>query len=329
MPTPTPGASEFDRFGPWIDEIATPDDVPPLYRDHPLDLAAATLVLKVPRNIARRDATPDMDLYDHLLALDAEGLTVLSRRTAAGKQRGAPVARGYDVRRVPHGEVAAIRDVVSLLDGRLSIHTLDGAALTLRYNGSARATVTRLVTALRGAAGAQPAGAAGAAMLAALAERPGIGVRALDAGQVDVALVNDVREIVRHTPDLVARTCHGRVPLAPRRGGMAGVVRRALHSLSPATLHGAVVLADDTAVDVVGRHDWIVRGRAPVHSLSRLVLPVGALRRVEVAAHETYPGVAVVRLGAGFSTLEIAVPEGSAAHGLLSDAAARALVMTA
>lgn len=325
MPTPAPGASEFDRFGPWIDEVTTPDDVPPLYRDHPLDLAAALLVLKVPRNIARRDATADMDLYDHLIALDAEGLTVLSR-VATAKRRGAPVERGYDARRVAHGEVAAIRDVVSLLDGRLSIHTLDGAALTLRYNGSARANVTRLVTALRDAAGTRPPSAAGAALLAALAERPAIGTRALDAGQVDVALVNDVREIVRHTPDLVVRTCHGRVPLAPRPGGAGGPVRRALHSLSPATLHGAVIGADDAAVDVVGRQEWIARGRAPVHSLSRLVLPVGALRRVDVAAHETYPGVAVVRFGAGASTLEIAVPEGSAAHGLLSDAAARALV---
>lgn len=329
MPTPAPGASEFDRFGPWIDEVATPDDVPPLYRDHPLDLPAATLVLKVPRDIPRRDATPDMDLYDHLLVLDAEGLTVLSRRIATAKRRGAPVERGYDVRRVAHGEVAAIRDVVSLLDGRLSIHTLNGAALTLRYNGSARANITRLVTALRGAAGARPASAAGAALLAAAGERAAIGARALDAGQGDVALVNDVREIVRHTPDLVARTCHGRLPLAPRPGGAAGLLRRALHSLSPAMLHGAVIGADDAAVDVVGRQEWVVRGRAPVHSLSRLVLPVGALRRVDVAAHETYPGVAVVRFGAGASTLEIAVPEGSAAHGLLSDAAARALATIA
>lgn len=328
MPTPAPGASEFDRFGPWIDEVTTPDDVPPLYRDHPLDLADAALVLKVPRNIARRDATPDMDLYDHLIALDGDGLTVLSRRVAAAKRR-APVERGYDVRRVAHGEVAAIRDVVSLLDGRLSIHTLDGAALTLRYNGSGRATITRLVTALRAAAGAQAPSVAGAALLAAVGEWPAIGPRALDAGQSDVALVNDVREIVRHTPDLVARTCHGRVPLTPRPGGAAGLVRRVLHSLSPATLHGAVVVADDAAVDVVGRHEWVVRGRAPVHSLSRLVLPVGALRRVDVAAHEAYPGVAVVRFGAGASTLEIVVPEGSAAHGLLSDAAARTLAATA
>lgn len=71
---------EYDAFGPWVDPVRSAEEVPPLYRDHPVDLAASRLVLKVPRDIARRDATPDMDLYDHLLVLEADALTVLSRR---------------------------------------------------------------------------------------------------------------------------------------------------------------------------------------------------------------------------------------------------------
>src|SRR5690606_31495032 len=42
--TATPGVSEYDRFGPWIDEVATPADVPRLFRDHPVDLDGARLV---------------------------------------------------------------------------------------------------------------------------------------------------------------------------------------------------------------------------------------------------------------------------------------------
>jgi hypothetical protein len=67
--------------------------VPRLYRDHPLDLDAARLVIMVPRTAARRDPTAGMDLYDHLLALDAEGLLVLSRRldgSAGGAAGGGP-----------------------------------------------------------------------------------------------------------------------------------------------------------------------------------------------------------------------------------------------
>jgi len=74
--------AEFDAFGPWIDEVRTASAVPRLYRDYPLDLDAARLVLKVPRNIARRDALPTMDLYDHLLVVGPHDLTVLSARTA-------------------------------------------------------------------------------------------------------------------------------------------------------------------------------------------------------------------------------------------------------
>ncbi len=53
--------SEYDRFGPWIDEVLDLEDVPALFRDHAIDFDTARLVLKVPREIARRDATADMD----------------------------------------------------------------------------------------------------------------------------------------------------------------------------------------------------------------------------------------------------------------------------
>jgi hypothetical protein len=54
-----PSTPEYDAFGPWVDPVRTAEEVPPLYRDHPVDLAGSRLVLKVPRDIARRDATPD------------------------------------------------------------------------------------------------------------------------------------------------------------------------------------------------------------------------------------------------------------------------------
>ena len=71
---------EFDEFGPWILEVERPEDVPRLYRGHPLDLGSAELVLKVPRRIWRRDANPDMDLYDYLIVAGGDSMTVLSRR---------------------------------------------------------------------------------------------------------------------------------------------------------------------------------------------------------------------------------------------------------
>jgi hypothetical protein len=60
-----------------------------------------------------------------------------------------------------------------------------------------------------------------------------------------------------------------------------------------------------------------------VPSLSRLVLPLAALDRIEIAPHSAYANVTVVRFGAGSSTMEVAVPDESAAHRLVAGAAAR------
>ncbi|MCU1433145.1 MAG: hypothetical protein JWP95_2250, partial [Actinotalea sp.] len=53
--------AEYDAFGPWILEVRAVDDLPALFSRHPLDLGSARLVLKVPRQIARRDAHAGMD----------------------------------------------------------------------------------------------------------------------------------------------------------------------------------------------------------------------------------------------------------------------------
>ena len=40
-----PSTPEYDAFGPWVDPVRTAEEVPPLYRDHPVDLAGSRLVL--------------------------------------------------------------------------------------------------------------------------------------------------------------------------------------------------------------------------------------------------------------------------------------------
>ncbi|MCB2412789.1 hypothetical protein LGT39_08015 [Demequina sp. TTPB684] len=331
MTPATAGTTEFDRFGPWIDEVTHPDDLPRLYRGHPIDFAAERLVLKVPRNISRRNATADMDLYDHLVILGRERLTVLSRR-----------AGDYDTVTMNLTDVVAMRNTVNLLNGRLAVASSTGESITVPYNGSAAPMVDTLVSALREVPCSRPASSIGAALREAgkrfarptlglgttwearptlgLGTTQGLGL-APDNTPIDTFLVSAFLEAKASNPDLAAWAAHGRRPLSPATAGLRGVRVRLQHALKPMTLHGALITADDTTLELHGRHDWLVRGRDAIYSTTRLVIPFAAPDRLELAPHPLYPDAVVATVGAGVWREEIPVPRGSAAETLLRKAA--------
>lgn len=70
---------EYDRFGPWVIEISEADPVPPLFEPYVDGAREPVVAVKVPRPIERRNASPDMDLYDYLLTLYEDEVQVLSR----------------------------------------------------------------------------------------------------------------------------------------------------------------------------------------------------------------------------------------------------------
>ncbi len=96
------------------------------------------------------------------------------------------------------------------------------------------------------------------------------------------------------------------------------MLQRASHTLSPMTLHGGIVASDGRALEVLGRDRWLVRGRLPVQSTSRLVVPLGSLERVTVAVHPTYPDATVATLIAGDTAIGVVIPTGSDAHDIFS-----------
>jgi hypothetical protein len=293
--------AEYDAFGPWIDEVRTVDDVPRLYRDHPLDPATARLVLKFPRDISRRDATPAMHLYDHLAIVDDDRLTILSRD-----------ADGYSAVRVAHRDVAAIVDRVNLLDARLDIHTTGGDVVALAYNGSSSDTVRGLVDLLRSLApsrGVDP-----------MADVATIATPALDdLGRKDAMFVTSHRELLAREPGLRLLAAHGRVRIA--RSG--GVVSRLADAVLPVALHGAVVAAAAGELQVLSRWDWLVRGGTPVLSRGRTIVRLDAVTGVSSAEHPRHPAVTVVTLRLGSGRIELLVPSGSDAARVLRRVAAR------
>ena len=72
--------SEYDSFGPWAYEINDSYPLPRLFAPFFSADDKAILMIKIPRQIDRKDASPDMDLYDFVLALYEDKLRILERK---------------------------------------------------------------------------------------------------------------------------------------------------------------------------------------------------------------------------------------------------------
>ncbi|AGL19067.1 hypothetical protein L083_5557 [Actinoplanes sp. N902-109] len=280
---------EFDRFGPWIDEVRSAEDVPRLYRDAGLDPTACLLVLKVPRNIERRDAHPGMHLYDYLLALDHETLTVLERRDDT-----------YGTTRIPLDRIAALQDSVRLLDGRLTIHRLDGPAVVVPYNGSANAPVRDLIRLIRRwYLPGEPAVGYAAPGKPALSHR-------------DTGLVTDYDRLIAEEPGMRLATVADRQVVTPI-SRLEQLWRRA----RPLTLHAAIIVADERELQLIHRRDWFTRQSNDI-SLARTVLPRARLTGVQLIPHHRYVNIDVVTVNAGAVAIDLPVTAGSIAEDVFS-----------
>ena len=283
---------EYDAFGPWILEVTDAAQVPRAFATYPIDFDSAHTVVKVPRNIARRDATPQMDLYDHLLIVGSDHLTVLGREDGR-----------YSVLTLGYGQIAALRDSVNLLDGRLTIYALDGSVVVLPYNGASRGMVGGILSTIRAEVRRSRPARAGS-----LSSRPSLPPMNLDdLGRKDAVFVTTTRELTREEPGLRLIAATGRSIVRPRGG--AGV--QFTHVLDPATLHALVVLAGDDEVQILTRRDAITRKGAPVVSMARLVVPLATVSSVESFEHPGYLGVVVLRITAGSAVIDVAVPQNS------------------
>jgi hypothetical protein len=290
--------AEFDAFGPWIDEVRTKPELPRLYRDAGIDPAAHRLVLKIPRAIERRNANPDMHLYDFLIAVGTGSVTVLRRRDD-----------WYDRAHLPIEQIIAIEDSVSILDGRLTVHTADGAATVISYNALDPSPIQRLTRLLRKLY-LPPRGNTRTVPASRLP---------LDLGSEDIGLVTAYRQVLDAEPGM-------RLISAARRevvGSAFGRTSRAFRLLRPVTLHATVTVADDREIQLLHRRDRLSQGRDKVHSIARTVLPRTGVAGARVRPHETYRHVNVVTICSEDAALDFPVHTGAETDALLALLSAR------
>jgi hypothetical protein len=292
--------AEFDAFGPWIDEVRAPEDVPRLYRSSGVDPTSAELVLKVPRRISRRDATPDMDLYDHLVVLSGDDLTLLTRRGSEFTRRTV---------RVDH--VASITASVDLLDGRFSVADTrmsdPDEPLSFRYNSVSHELVEQLVRSLRDRArGGSPLHGAHAAPPEPVWGRPmTLGLR--DLGEHDVALVTEQRDITDHDRAVVPIAMHPRTVVERRNGTFRGL----LDQVWPVTLQAAIVSTGPDELHVIHRRRWFTTGRKPVTSVAHTVVLTSRTSGVNLRRSERYHKVRLARITSGRAVTSFPVPADS------------------
>ncbi len=285
--------AEFDAFGPWIYEVRTQAELPRLYRDAGIEVADQRLVLKVPRNIERRNATPDLHLYDVLIAVDDTTLTVLQRQEDR-----------YSTTRIRVDRLTAVEDSTDLLDGRLTLHNADSAPVRVSYNAAEQLPVYELVRLLRELY--LPATDSDLTYSSGITP---------DLGGTDRDLAKVCRNLTRAEPRMRVIGTTTRQKLDPP----TGLVARAMNVIWPVTLHATIVLADDREVQVIHRRDWLSRGNSDVHSLARTVLVRDRITDLQVAPHEKYRQIEVVTVHSGEGQLELLARNGSGTE-LLSEA---------
>ena len=164
--------SEYDAFGPWVYEIDSDHPLPRLFAPAVGDPAAYRMLLKIPRNIERRKATPDMNLYDYVLGADGESVWVWRRQED-----------GVERTRLAFRDISGIRLYQRLLHGVCTLYGVAGA-VELPYNTVSAAVLWRFAELVRGhfpQTNAAPAGL-----------RPDASLRETD---VDIWLFNQMRDL--------------------------------------------------------------------------------------------------------------------------------------
>jgi len=294
MTTGVASTAEYDAFGPWIDEVRTQYEVPRLFTLHPIDFATTRLVLKVPRNIARRDAHPTMDLYDHLIIAGENELTLLSRDGTTMRS----TAMRYD-------RIAAISDAVSLLDAELTIVGSDGKTVRFAYNGSGNGAIVRLIELLRALVNPTVVPDSTSPELAP-PRSPYVssGPEIDDLGRGDSVLVTWFRELERKDATLDFRAAHGSAPVAPRSSTFNDWLR-------PSAVSGVLVAASPSELQVISRRTPIVRRSAVDHSRRRTIVFRGGIHSSRSAEHPRFTGLVVVTLQVGSTSVEFTVLQGS------------------
>jgi hypothetical protein len=129
---------EYDAFGPWIYEIKDERDTPKRFRAACGRHYGARFLLKVPRNVERRDTRPGMDLYVAVLAVYDHGVSLMRLTDESVVTQD-----------LVWSDVAILESYKDLLYSRLTLMLRRGGAFALEYSTVSSALMRKVTDFVR------------------------------------------------------------------------------------------------------------------------------------------------------------------------------------
>lgn len=129
--------AEYVAFGPWIIEITDKYPLPPLfipyYKEDGIDL----MRIKIPRDIERSNANPDIDLYDYVIGLYENSIYILERLENDVKET-----------KILYDEIEGLENYVDILSGKFTIF-LNDRKVIIPYNAVSKEIINSMIRIIR------------------------------------------------------------------------------------------------------------------------------------------------------------------------------------
>lgn len=129
--------AEYNAFGPWILETTEKYPLPPLFIPYYKEDENYLMRIKIPRNIERRKANPDMDLYDYVIGLYENYIYILERDGENVKES-----------KVFYDKIECLENYINLLSGKMNIF-LDDRKVTIPYNAVSEDIIASMMRIIR------------------------------------------------------------------------------------------------------------------------------------------------------------------------------------
>ena len=129
--------AEYNAFGPWIIEITDQYPLPPLFISYYKDDGIALMRIKIPRDIERRNANQNMDLYDYVIGVYEDRLYILERLQNDVKET-----------KILYDEIECMENYTDMLIGRFTIF-LNDSKVIIPYNAVSKEIIYSLMKIVR------------------------------------------------------------------------------------------------------------------------------------------------------------------------------------